>query len=43
MQLADDVSLDIYIGKVGEIKFPKNNLEFFDGIFQDFYFESSKK
>ena len=37
MQLADDVSFEIYFGKIGEIKFPKKNIpEFFDRICHDF-------
>ena len=34
MQLADDVTFEIYFEKIGEIKFPKTLLNFFDKPFQ---------
>ena len=37
MQLADDVSFEIYFRKIGEIKFQKITPEFFDGTFRDFF------
>ena len=33
MQLANEVSFQIYVGKIGEIEFQKNQFE----IFQDFF------
>ena len=33
MHLADEVSFEIYSGKIGEIKLPKNNSKIFDGRF----------
>ena len=32
MQLADEVSFEIFFGKIGEIRFPKNHSGIFDGI-----------
>ena len=36
MQLADEVSFEIYFGKIRKIKFPNIILELFDGTFRNF-------
>ena len=43
MQFADEVSFEIYLAKIGEIKFPKIIQKFFDGTFRDFFRNVPKK
>ena len=44
MQLDDGVSLDIYLGKIGEVKFPKSVIpKFFDGTLQKIFLENAEK
>ena len=43
MRLADEVNFEIYFGKIGEIKFPKNHSGIFDGTFQFFFLGNFRK
>ena len=41
--MADEVIYEIYFGKIGENKFPKNHSEIFDETFQDFFHEKFQR